>query len=107
MKQEESYSYKQLDPLLHSPIRLAVISLLYSCEEAEFTYIRDKVGTTDGNLNSHLGKLEAKGWLKVRKTFIKKKPVTYQKLTESGRQAFRSYVSHLENFIDIDKGDKE
>jgi len=104
---EDTYNYKKLDSLLHSPIRLAVMSLLYSCEEADFIYIRNKIGATDGNLNNHLAKLEERGWIAVRKTFVGKKPVTYQSLTKEGRQAFQDYVNKLEQFIHINKEDSE
>lgn len=106
-KDEESLGYKQLDPLLHSPIRLAIISLLYSCEEADFTYIKKKVGATDGNLNNHLAKLEKQGWIKVEKSFVNKKPVTTQSITEAGRKAFLEYVQALEQFINPAKGEKQ
>lgn len=96
---EETFGYKQLDPLLHSPIRLAIISLLYSCEEADFTYIKNKIGATDGNLNNHLAKLEKQGWIEVKKSFVNKKPVTSQSITEAGRKAFLDYVQRLEQFI--------
>ena len=98
-KNSGDYDYKQLDPLFHSPIRLAIISLLMSTEEAEFTYIRDKIGATDGNLSRHLSKLEDHGLIDVKKEFIGKKPVTYQKLSTKGRSAFIRYIQTLETFI--------
>lgn len=72
MKDEnnDQYNFKNLDSLYNSPIRLAIVSLLMGVEEAEFTYIREKVGATDGNLSRHLAKLEEQGLIKVRKQFI-------------------------------------
>lgn len=96
---QDQFNYRNLDSLLNSPIRLAVMSLLMGSGEAEFTFIRDKVGTTDGNLSRHLAKLEESGLIEVRKTFDGKKPVTYQKATEQGKIALREYVAHLEALI--------
>jgi len=95
----DQFNYRNLDSLLNSPIRLAVMSLLMGSKEAEFTFIRDKVGTTDGNLSRHLAKLEESGLIEVRKAFEGKKPVTYQRLTEQGKNALREYVAKLEALI--------
>lgn len=101
MAQEKDgqYNYKNFDSLLNSPIRLAIMSLLMGCEEAEFTYIRDTVGATDGNLSRHLAKLEEEKLIKVDKRFEGKKPVTYQRLTGLGRSALRGYLEKLEALI--------
>lgn len=107
MNEKQGYSYRSIDPLLHSPIRLAIMSLLMNYEEVEFTFIRDEIGATDGNLNSHLAKLEDQAYIEVRKTFQGKKPVTYQRLTEKGREAFEDYVNNLEKFLVPKKGDKQ
>ena len=69
-------NYQRLDELLHSRIRLAVVSLLVTVEEMDFTLLRDRVGATDGNMNAHLKKLEEAGYIAVKKKFVERKPVT-------------------------------
>lgn len=93
------FQYNRIDTLLHSPIRLSVISLLMNYEEVEFTFIKKEVGATDGNLNTHLSKLEAAGYIEVWKIFKDKKPVTLHKITEQGVQAFTKYVESLESLL--------
>jgi DNA-binding MarR family transcriptional regulator len=91
-----TFDYQQLDDIIHSRIRLAVMALLASLETAEFTYIREKVGATDGNLSVHLKKLEEAEYLAVTKSFIDRKPITMYTLTKKGRKAFELYLSRLE-----------
>lgn len=95
----DRFNYRNIDSLLNSPIRLAVMSLLMGADEAEFTFIRDSVGTTDGNLSRHLAKLEESGLIEVRKAFDGKKPVTYQSATDKGREELKAYVRNLESLI--------
>lgn len=89
------FDYQRLDDVIHSRIRLAVMSILAGVEEAEFTYLRDRTGATDGNLGAHLRKLEEAGYVGVEKRFENRKPVTRYGLTEEGREAFRRYVDRL------------
>lgn len=89
------FDYRQLDELIHSRIRLAVVSLLASVDDAEFTFLRERTGATDGNLGAHLRKLENAGYVAVEKTFIDRKPVSRYRLTANGRRAFRAYVERL------------
>jgi len=107
-EKQDQYNYVKYESLLNSPIRLSVMSLLAGCGEAEFTLIREKTGTTDGNLSRHLAKLEENGLIEVTKSFEGKKPVTCQKLTTAGRKALQDYVSNLEALIVSinNKGDK-
>jgi DNA-binding MarR family transcriptional regulator len=93
------FDYKKLDNMLHSRIRLAIISILVSVEDAEFIFLRDQIGATDGNLNTHLKKLEEAEYISVTKKFIDRKPYTYYKITEKGRDAFIYYIEELEKFI--------
>lgn len=93
------FDYKQLDDIIHSRIRLAVMAMLAGVERAEFTFIRDKVGATDGNLGTHLKKLEEAGYLAVHKHFLSRKPVTDYALTKKGRQAFAQYLKQLEALL--------
>ena len=93
--------YKDLDPILHSQLRLAVVSLLISVESAEFTYIKEKTGSTAGNLSVQLDKLSGAGYIKVEKTFKGKKPLTTCKITPAGLKAFENYVTALKQYINM------
>jgi len=93
------FDYQQLDDFIHSRIRLAIMSLLVSIEEAEFTFVRDKVNATDGNLGMHLKKLEDVGYVSVKKEFIHRKPSSSYRLTPKGRRAFELYVARLDQMI--------
>ena len=93
------FDYKKLDNMLHSRIRLAIVSILVSVDDAEFTYLRDQIGATDGNLNTHLKKLEEAEYINVNKKFVDRKPYTYYSITKKGREAFVYYIEELEKFI--------
>lgn len=99
MTPKEDYNYRQIDSLIHSRIRLAIMTVLVGNEVAEFTFLKEKIGTTDGNLSTHLTKLEEAGYVNVTKRFVDKKPQTTYQITETGRQAFGDYISMLEKFI--------
>lgn len=91
--------FKELDPLLHSQLRLAVISLLISVEEADFVYIRQKTGATAGNLSVQIDKLSEAGYISVNKFIDGKKPRTVCKITKKGIEAFDNYVKALQGYI--------
>ncbi len=91
--------FKELDPLLHSQLRLAVVSLLLSVEEADFVFIREKTGSTAGNLSVQLDKLNEAGYIEVRKFIDGKKPRTVCKITKQGIAAFDAYVKVLHEYI--------
>lgn len=93
------FDHTQIDDLIHSRIRLAVMAVLASVEQADFTFIRDQINATDGNLSTHMRKLEDAGYIKVDKRFEGRKPVSSYTLTDAGRDAFRVYIDHLENMI--------
>ena len=93
------FNYRQLDGVIHSRIRLAVMSVLAGVEQAEFTFLKKTVNTTDGNLSKHLQKLEEAGYVSVDKKFVNRKPLSSYRLTEKGREAFKMYIEHLEKFI--------
>ena len=93
------FDYQQLDEIIHSRIRLAVMAVLISLDEVEFTFLREKVNATDGNLSTHLKKLEDAGYVAVNKSFEERKPVTRYLLTQKGRKAFEAYVERLEKLI--------
>jgi len=95
----KDFDYQQLNDIIHSRIRLAIMSVLISVEEAEFKFLKEKVNTTDGNLSVHLKKLDEAGYITVKKEFIERKPVSSYKLTEKGKNAFELYIKQLENLI--------
>lgn len=91
--------FKDLDPLLHSQLRLAVMSLLLGLDSAEFTFIKEKTNATAGNLSVQLDKLSEAGYITVQKSFKGKKPVTTCRITKKGIKAFDEYVSSLKGYI--------
>ena len=97
-------NFQPLDPLLHSELRLAVMSLLISAEEAEFPYIKEQTGATAGNLSVQIEKLSAAGYIKVKKTFKGKRPCTLCRITNKGQKAFLTYVEALKGYLEV--GDK-
>jgi DNA-binding MarR family transcriptional regulator len=91
--------FKDLDPLLHSQLRLAVVSLLISLEEADFVYLREKTGSTAGNLSIQLEKLSSSGYIEIEKGYLGKRPRTTCRITEKGRQAFEDYLDALKSYF--------
>lgn len=91
--------FKKLNPLLHSELRLAVMSILVGVDEADFVYIRKQSGATAGNLSVQLDKLREAGYITVEKGFKGKKPCTTCRVTEAGISAFSEYVAALMDYI--------
>jgi len=91
--------FKELDPILHSQLRLAVISLLMGTEVAEFTYIREQTGATAGNLSIQITKLKEAGYIEVEKKFRNNYPQTLCKITALGREKFIEYVDTLKDYL--------
>ena len=91
--------YKDLDPILHSQLRLAVVSLLVSTESAEFTYIREQTGSTAGNLSIQITKLKEAGYIEVTKKFRNNYPQTLCRITPLGKRKFTEYVNALKNYL--------
>lgn len=91
--------FKSLDPLLHSQLRLAVVSLLISVEEADFTFIKEKTEASAGNLSVQIDKLEKAGYINVEKSFKGKRPLTTCKITKKGVKAFEKYVENLKSYL--------
>lgn len=92
---------KELDPLLHSQLRLAVMSILMNVEEADFVYLREKTESTAGNLSVQLEKLSSAGYITVEKGFAGKKTRTVCSVTPAGRAAFETYVDVLRSYLHI------
>jgi len=90
---------KELDPLLHSQLRLGVMSLLMSVDSAEFTFLKEKTNSTAGNLSVQLDKLSEAGYISIEKTFRGKKPLTTCTITRQGLKAFEKYVNSLKQYI--------
>jgi hypothetical protein len=95
--------FKELDPILHSQLRLAVVSLLIGAEEAEFTYIREQTGATAGNLSIQITKLKEAGYIEVTKKFKNNYPQTLCCITAIGRQKFAGYVNDLKDYLSPEK----
>jgi DNA-binding MarR family transcriptional regulator len=89
----------ELDQVVHGQLRLAVLSILSTVEKADFTYLRDRTGSTDGNIAAHLLKLEQAGYISVEKTFLNRKPMSIYRITESGRTAFATYIRNLKKLL--------
>ena len=89
----------KLDPLLHSELRLAIMSLLAGVDEADFTYLKEQTGATSGNLSVQIDKLSEAGYINVEKGFRGKMPRTTCRITPHGTEAFRAYVKALRKYI--------
>ena len=95
--------FKDLDPILHSQLRLAVVSLLIGVKEAEFTFIREKTNASAGNLSVQINKLKEAGYIDVVKQFKDNYPQTICKITPEGVTAFELYVKNLQSYLSIGK----
>ena len=93
----------KLDPLLHSELRLAIMSLLAGVDEADFSYLKEQTGATSGNLSVQIDKLSEAGYISVEKGFKGKMPRTTCRITPAGTEAFRSYIKALRKYIAVGK----
>ena len=91
--------FRELDPLLHSQLRLAIMSVLISVDRADFSYLREKTEATAGNLSVQIGKLKEAGYISVSKSFGESYPQTMCALTDLGRRKFAEYVSALNDYL--------
>jgi DNA-binding MarR family transcriptional regulator len=92
----------EFNETIHQPVRLRIMAALVTLEptdEANFTYLRDLLGVTDGNLGAHLRKLEEAGYIAVNKIFVERKPRTFVAATAEGRRAFQEHVAALESIL--------
>lgn len=92
---------KELNPLLHSQLRLAVMSILMSVEEADFVYLKEKTESTAGNLSVQLDKLSSAGYISIEKGMHGKRPRTSCSITPEGRMAFEEYVEALKTYLNL------
>ncbi|RMF07006.1 MAG: transcriptional regulator [Candidatus Neomarinimicrobiota bacterium] len=95
----EIRAFDKLDPLIHAPVRLAIVTVLAAVEEADFSYLKEATKTTDGNLSTHLTKLEQAGYVRITKSFLGKKPLTRCALTVAGRAAYHDYLQALKSYL--------
>jgi DNA-binding MarR family transcriptional regulator len=95
----KEFDYLKIDDVIHSRIRTAIMAVLITVDEAEFTFIRDKINATDGNLSVHMRKLEEHKYISVTKKFVNRKPVSLYRMTQKGRIAFEHYIRELESII--------
>lgn len=91
--------FEELDPVLHSQLRLAIMSVLISVETAEFNYLLDKTGATRGNLSVQITRLTEAGYIEVKKSFRKNYPLTTCNITPKGIEAFEKYVKALQGYL--------
>ncbi|MEV7009700.1 transcriptional regulator [Streptosporangium sp. NPDC051022] len=89
----------KLDPAIHAPTRLQVVSVLAAAEEAEFGFVRDQVGVSDSVLSKHASALEAIGYVEIRKGYVGKRPRTWLRLSAEGRRAYLAHVAALQAII--------
>jgi predicted transcriptional regulator len=91
--------FKDLDPILHSQLRLAIMSLLITVKEAEFTYLKEKTNATAGNLSVQIQKLKEASYIEITKQFKENYPQTICKITPAGIKAFEAYVDSLRSYL--------
>jgi DNA-binding MarR family transcriptional regulator len=91
--------YKDLDPLLHSQLRLAIVSMLVTSEKVEFTHIKEQTKAASGNISIQVKKLQEAGYIEVEKTFKNNYPKTMLSITDKGVKAFEDYVNDLKKYI--------
>ena len=91
--------FEELDPLLHSQLRLAIMSILLSVDEADFVFLKEQTGATSGNLSVQIEKLKEAGYIGVNKLFKGKMPCTVCRITQKGISSFETYVQALQGYI--------
>ncbi|MBN2000987.1 transcriptional regulator [candidate division KSB1 bacterium] len=91
--------FKDLDPLLHSQLRLSIVSTLMTVEQANFNFIKETTNATSGNISIQIKKLQQAGYIKVIKSFKNNYPNTTISITDQGREAFENYVTNLKKYI--------
>lgn len=92
---------KELNPLLHSQLRLAIMSILMNVEEADFVYLKEKTEATSGNISIQLDKLAAAEYIEVKKSFVGRKPRTTCRITNKGKEAFEEYINALRSYLHL------
>lgn len=96
----EPHPLAEIDPIIHAPARLMILTYLYVVESADYVFIMNMTGLTWGNLATHLNKLQEAGYIEILKTFKGKKPHTSLRMTEAGRRAFQTYRKTMQQVLD-------
>ncbi len=91
--------FNDLDPILHSQLRLSIVSILMTVEEANFNFIKDSTKAAAGNVSIQISKLQEAGYITVEKSFKNNYPYTILSITEKGKKAFEEYVNNLQKYI--------
>lgn len=99
MENSKNIKFAELDPLLHSELRLAIVSILMSASSADFSYIKECTGATAGNISVQIEKLRSAGYIEVNKGFKGKMPRTECAITKLGAEAFERYVNSLKSYL--------
>lgn len=94
-----SFNASDLDPVIHGRLRLGIMAFLSGAGSASFTELRERTGATDGNLSTHLRKLEDAGYVQQSKEFVDRKPLTLVRLTDAGRSAWGAYLARLQDLL--------
>jgi DNA-binding MarR family transcriptional regulator len=94
--------FKELDPLLHSQLRLSIVSILISVDQSDFNFIKQQTGATSGNISIQIKKLQEAGYIRVEKSFKNNYPHTTLSITKKGIDAFEAYVDNLKSYINPD-----
>ena len=92
---------KELNPIIHSQLRLAIMTLLVSVEEADFNYLKEQTNATSGNISVQLDKLSSAGYITVNKEFVGKRTRTSCRLTEEGKRAMEEYIENLKSYLNL------
>lgn len=92
--------FKNLDPVLHSQVRLAIMSILVGVSSAEFSFLLENIETTKGNLSFQISKLEEAGYISITKSFRKKYPLTTLKIAEKGIDAYEKYIDDISDYFE-------
>jgi DNA-binding MarR family transcriptional regulator len=95
--------FKDLDPILHSQLRLSIVSTLMTVDEANFNFIKETTNATSGNISIQIKKLQEAGYIEVKKSFKNNYPNTALSITSKGREAFETYVNNLKKYINPGK----
>lgn len=92
---------KELNPIIHSQLRLSIMTLLVSVEEADFNYLKEQTNATSGNISVQLDKLSSAGYITVTKEFVRKRTRTSCRLTEEGKRAMEEYIETLKSYLNL------
>jgi len=95
--------FKELDPILHSQLRLSIVSILMTVDEANFTFIKETTNAAAGNISIQIKKLQEAGYVKIKKAFKDNYPNTTVSITNRGMEAFENYVNNLKKYINPKK----